>query len=176
MSALSYAAVTLTVFSPSTTISSTDMNTNFSTIAAKLNELDVGFAVRLSTNFALTTCSNVNMNPLAADMEVIQAALVDHNDGNFNTGTWEYTIPATGIYRIYAEAPNTLASPMGYDLRLDIYTTSTWASEYISGQVVKRFTTGQKVRILAGCGYKFTNYTTPAVVDAAKFIFALKKF
>jgi hypothetical protein len=181
MSALSYAAVTLTTFTASTTISASDMNANFAAVKSKLDELDVGFVAGLTTNFQLTACDSGNMNPTPAYLELVVPDFLEHNDGGFNLGTGEYTIPATGIYRLYIEIPNTIGANMGIDVKLETYNGTTWTNEYISAasatSVVHRYTIGEKIRLKIGCGTKFTNWnTTPLIVDKNKFAFALKKF
>ena len=167
MSAISFAAVTFNTFTANTTISAADMNANFTTIKNKLDQLDIGFTGGISADFAVAACDMGQFYQDALQSEIIPINSFDYNDGNFNLSNYEYTFPATGVYRLYAEAPTAASQVI-----LETYNGTAWASEQMGGMmatsIVRRFTAGQKIRLKVGCG--------KPIVDKTKFIFALRKF
>ncbi len=177
-SALTYAAVTITTFTSGTTISSGDVNANFSAIKAKIDQLDIGFVAGLSTDFSLTACST-NYSAAAGEFEDVVGDTTQHNDGSYDVATGEYTFSENGIYRIFVDAPNTLISFSGWEVKLAIYKAGTWTTENLSfpANLIRKFGSGQKVKIKVACSSKFPNSTTiPGIVDYTKYTFALKKF
>jgi len=96
-STLSYAVVTFTTFTAGTPISSTDMNTNFAAIKAKLDSLDVGMSGKLAADL-LTNCFSM---PVLADYTVVPM-VIGTTDGNYDSVNFIYTVPETAIYRLYA--------------------------------------------------------------------------
>jgi hypothetical protein len=173
-STISYAVVSLTTFSSGTPISSSAMNSNFSTIKSKLDELDVGFIGIISSNYLVTCVAGTSSAMYPADYTDL-VITPDYNDGNFAGNV--YTIPSTGLYRIYFYAKS--EDMMGYNGTLDISTDSgaTWSQQIYGGMSeqnsVKKFTAGTKIKVSVGCGNMAGADST---VDAASFMIAIKKF
>jgi len=175
-STLSYAVVTFNTFTSGTAISSSQMNANFATIKTKLDELDVGFVGSIASDHVVT-CLGTLSSPVFPDEHEIIVLNADYNDGNFTSNM--YTIPATGLYRLYFYAKS--EDNMGYDANINISTDggSTWTTGVNGGMgaqnTVQKFTAGDKVRISAGC-VTMASTNPDSTIDATKFMFAIKKF
>jgi hypothetical protein len=183
MSAMTYAAVTITSFTPGTTISSTDVNANFANLKGRVDKLDTGFHTGLATNYTLLSCNSGLWNFTGATFEDISGFASSVNDGNFNATNGEYTIPSTGPYRVEFEARDTLSTSegSGYAVRLAVSTDggSTWTNENLSTNTYrsKTYTAGTKVKLVVGASMKFNacGGSNP-VVQASTFYFAIRMF
>lgn len=173
-STISYAVVTFNTFTSGTVISSSAINANFATIKTKLDELDVGFIGIIPSNHVVTCVGGTSYATYPAEFTDLTLT-ADYNDGNFASNM--YTIPTTGLYRIYFYAKT--EDTMGYDGTLDISTDggSTWTQTVFGGMseqnAVKKFTAGTKIKISVGCG---NMAGTDSTVDSTKFMVAIKKF
>lgn len=180
MSALSYAAVTLTTFTANTTISAADVNANFAALKAKVDQMDVGIDATKSTNQTITCGNSMSYPDYPVDFTVINVEAAPMNDGGLSLATDIYTVPATDIYRIFLEANDTLDSPSGYEVRVEISTDGglNWSSEGMGYTVnlVKKLPAGAKIRPIAGCGTMYNTNAGSAIINASKFTFAIRKF
>lgn len=166
-SSLSYAVVTFSSFTSGTAISSSAMNTNFSNIKTKLDQLDIGFTGSISSDLVVT-CLGTGSYP-SYPVDYIPITMnPDYNDGNFN-GSY-YLIPETGLYRLYLDAPSD--DGMGYNSYMEISTNggSTWTMETAT---TKKLLKDTKIRVATGCG---TMAGIDSTINSAKFVFAIKKF
>ncbi|RPJ73652.1 MAG: hypothetical protein EHM20_11895 [Alphaproteobacteria bacterium] len=175
-STLSYAVVTFNTFTSGSTISSSQMNANFATIKTKLDVLDIGYVGVISAN-TLVTCVGTGSNPMFPGDHSPVTLTTDYTDGNFAGNL--YTIPATGLYRLYFYSPT--EDNMGFGASVDLSTDSgaTWSTQVSNGgmspqNTVYKFSAGDKLRVSAGCGTMASG--GDSTIDSTKFMFAIKKF
>ncbi len=182
MSALTYATVSLSTFTSGTTISSSAMNTNFTNISAKLDDIDDKIAIMeveldavLSSDFTITCGASMSVNQATDLMTVPLTSLV--TNPNYSAGV--YTVPVTGYYLVYLEAPATAASGLYVqDYHAGISVTSMSPDYYNMAYVptmVKKFSAGQQITLKVGCGYKNTSNDTNPVIEATKLNFSIQK-
>ncbi|MBP9680150.1 MAG: hypothetical protein KBD76_02000 [Bacteriovorax sp.] len=168
-SAISYAAVSLQTFTAGSPISSAEVNANFAEIKAKLDSLDIGYIGKMTTDQMITCGAGGTTSFTNLDLTS------DYSDGHFINGI--YTIPETGIYKIFLNAVS--EDNMGYSTQLDISTDEgvNWEGTYISysnTQFVRKFAEGDKIKLSAGCAGNYAG--TDSTIVHTSFIYAIKKF
>lgn len=161
-------AVTVTkphTFSAGNPISATEVNANFDALYNHINNNDLGYAVRYTSNQVIT-CT-----PYPPTLNKSNPDIQDFNDGGFSAGT--YTVTTTATYVLYYQFYSTSSMGSAFEIRVN-GTPVMWPypSSTTGSSAPLRLSSGDTVELWLGCDDK---KTVDITLDAAKTFMLLKK-
>jgi hypothetical protein len=172
---LAYGVVTINTFTAGTAIKSADVNENFEALKSAIDtlqtDMQLGFTgVGLTRTFTATCDESVDGTYNPAPI------LLDHNDGNYDIGTGEFTAPITALYELYIDAPSTasIGSPFAkFKMEVNevpeiIYPNSVIKIVKLMQNDVLKFTFSCHGMSLGGAGQEL-------IFNQLNFILSLKK-
>lgn len=152
----------LNVFSPNTTISSTEVNDNFSQLNEALSQVPVGFSVGLTTDFSMNSGSTVTFS-----VDKINYDFTENQLATTLTASDYFSVPQTGFYQILVYPKSQLGNG---ELNFLEGGTTTLASVYMNtsssfiGAGSHYFlNSGDQITI------KATTYDATFIIDAETF-------
>lgn len=160
-------AVTLTkpfTFTSGGTISASEVNANFDAIYNYINNNDLGYSFRYSSNQVITCTPNPpTLNKSTPD-------IIDFNDGGYSAGT--YTVPTTATYVLYYQFYGT-GMGSAFEIRVNgTAVTYPYPSTSTGTSAPLRLNAGDTVELWLGCDDKKTVNIT---LDSTKTYMLLKK-
>ena len=145
-------------------------------VNANFAALNLGVNAKLVANYTLTCGAGFQAD--YASSEFIAVPWIDERTNSALTSS-AYTIPENGIYLVTGDYP-TVSQTSTFEkvnVRLEYYNGSAWVAFNQSAQFddkLMRFTAGDQIRVVLGCGTKI-NSSTNVDVLAAKAFFMVKK-
>ncbi len=146
-------------FTTATPISASEVNANFDTLYTAVNNNNAGFIATFATNYAQTCSPSV---PPLIDTPFDQ---IEETDNNYDNTTYEYTVPATGYYRVALkiDTTNNISSS-----EINVNGTGTYLTT--TGSLsLRKFNIGDVVKIQISCDDKKGNVTTTMAAGTSYF-------